>query len=103
MLFLVYIIGYHYRLNKRKKYILILGDRPTDGLDETQKENCISLHYNAANSFLYANCVNNQQLKPKDSEIKLYPLCLKNVWKDLTDDKMKKKSLLKGTVYDFIC
>ena len=54
----------------KKKYILILGKGPTQGLDGTtlatekiylinftehNKKFCLSLHYNGANSYLFAN------------------------------------------------
>ena len=54
----------------KKKYILILGKGPTQGLDGTtlatekiylinftehNKQFCLSLHYNGANSYLFAN------------------------------------------------
>ena len=38
--------------------------------------------------------------KAKDSEITAYPLCLGNILKDWSVDKMKKTGL-KGYVYDF--
>lgn len=56
----------------RKKEILVLGEDPADGLDGTtitaeakfsinitksRKSICVSLHYNATNSFLHANGV----------------------------------------------
>ena len=53
-----------------RKYILILGEGPTQGLDgtiltaeklllinftENNKKFCLSLYYNGANSYLYVN------------------------------------------------
>ena len=42
----------------------------------------LNLHYNVANSSLYANGVKFYQLKAKDSETKLCPLCLLNISQD---------------------
>ena len=39
----------------------------------------LNLHYNVSNSFLFVNALKMYQFKAKDSEIKLYPLCLGNV------------------------
>ena len=69
LLVLMQKIGYQCILIKA---ILVLGEGPTNGLDDTtitaeaknsvniinsKKEICLSLHYNGANSFLYANGV----------------------------------------------
>ena len=40
------------------------------------------------------------QLKAKDSEIKLYPLCLANISKDFTLNDMTKAGL-KGSIINF--
>ena len=78
--------------NKRKN-ILFLGEDPTQGLDNTTitdtkylinfkesgKRFILSLHYNVSNSFSFVNALKMYQFKAKDSEIKLYPLCLGNV------------------------
>ena len=57
-------------IDNKKKYFLILGKGPTQGLDDTtltaeaqysinfsrsNRKICISLHYNGSNSFLFAN------------------------------------------------
>ena len=57
-------------VDNKKKYILILGEGPTQGLDGTvltaenmysinltlsRKKISLSLHYNGANSYLFAN------------------------------------------------
>lgn len=62
----------------RKKEILVFGEDPADGLDGTtitaeaefsisitksRKSICVSLHYNANNSFLHANGVNISHFK----------------------------------------
>ena len=65
--------------------ILIRGEGPTQGLDDTpltaeakypinftqlRKRFVLSLHYNGSNSFLFVNATKISQLKAKDSEIK---------------------------------
>ena len=98
----------------RKKYILILGKGPTQGLEQTLNaekmysinftENnnkfCLSLHYNGANSYLSVHGTEIIKLKAKDSEIVTTPLCLGNISKDFSVDNMKKTGL-NGYVYDF--
>ena len=67
------------------------------------KENtkfCLSLHYNAADSYLFVNGTEIIKFKVKDSEINPYELCLGNLSKDWSVDNMKKTSL-QGCVYDF--
>ena len=67
------------------------------------KENtkfCLSLHYNAADSYLFVNGTEIIKFKVKDSEINPYELCLGNISKDWSVDNMKKTSL-QGCVYDF--
>ena len=87
-----------------KKYILLLGEGPTDGLDDTtiitevkysiillkQEKNCESSHYNGSNSFLYANDVKVYKFRAKDSEIEPYSLSLGNISKDFRVHNMKK-------------
>ena len=84
------------KIDNRKKYILILGKGPTQGLDNTlsaeklysinfTKKNttfCLSLHYNRANSYLFVNGTEIIKFKAKDSEILAYSLCLGNMSKD---------------------
>ena len=104
LLFLVWTIIHQSILIIGKKDNLVLGEGSTDGLDNTtltarvkcsvnitrsRKKICLSLHYNAANSFSYTNGVKIYQFKAKDSEIKPYPLCLGNISKDFTVDNMK--------------
>ena len=102
------------KIDNRKKDILILGKGPTQGLEHTlaaeklysinfTKENtkfCLSLYYNGANSYLFANGKDIIKFKAKDSEITPYELCLGNISKDWSVENMKK-SRLKGYVYDF--
>ena len=88
----------------RKKDILILGEGPTQGLEhmltaekmysinftEKNKKFCLSLHYNGANSYLFVNGTEIYKFKPKDSKIVAAPLCLGNISRDWSVDKMKK-------------
>ena len=88
-----------------KKDILVLGIGPTQGLLEhtlnaekmysinftvTKKTFCLGLHYNGANSYLFVNSTEIYKFKAKDSEIVASPLCLVNISKDWSTDKMKK-------------
>ena len=100
-----------------RQNILIIRkiEGPAGGLDDTavtteakyfinttmsRKKICLSLHYHAANSFLYSNGVKIYQFKSKDSEIKPYPICLGNISKSFTVDNMKKVEL-NGKVHNF--
>ena len=88
----------------RKKYILILGSSPTQGLEHTltaekmysinftvtKKTFCLSLHYNGVNSYLFVNGTEIYKSKAKDSEIVASPLCLGNISKDWAADNIKK-------------
>ena len=94
-------------IDGRNRNILVLGEVPTQGLEEATrmakskhrinftesgKLFALSLHYNGNNSFLFVNTVKLCQFKEKDSEIKAYPLCLGNISKGLiTLDNMTKK------------
>ena len=63
----------------------------------------LSLHNNGSNSFLFVNATKLYQVKVKGSKIKDCKLCLGNVWKDFTINKMKKKKTgLKGIVIFFL-
>ena len=72
------------------KDILILGEGPTQELDDTalsaeakyrinftesNRKFVLSLAYNGSNNFLFVNATKIYQLKANDSEIKKYPLC----------------------------
>ena len=102
-------------VDNKKKYILILGEGPTQGLDgttltaekkysinfnENNKKFCLSLHYNGANSNLFVNGIEIIEFKAKDSEIVATPLCLGNISKDFSVDNIKKTGL-NGYVHDF--
>ena len=56
---------------------------------EKNKNFCLNLHYNAANSYLFVNGT----FKAKDSKIVARPLCLGNISKDWSADNMKKNRL----------
>ena len=47
----------------------------------TQKDKnfCLSLHYNRANSYLFVNGAEIHKFKANDSEIVVTPLCLGNI------------------------
>ena len=70
-------------VDNKKKYILILGEGPTQGLDdktliverkysinfiECNKKFCLCLHYNGANSYLFINGAEIYKVKTKDPE-----------------------------------
>ena len=102
------------KIDNRKKYILILGKGPTQGLEHmlsaekmysiniTKKNSkfCLSLHYNGANSYLFVNGTEIIKFKAKDSEILAYSLCLGNISKDWINDNMRKTGF-NGYIYDF--
>ena len=91
------------------KGILILGEEPTQGLDDTTltaeakypinftqwgKRFVLSLHYTGSHSFLFVNATKIHQFKAKDSEIKDYAPCLGNFSKDFTINDMKKTGIV---------
>ena len=93
------------RIDNKNKDILIIGEGPTQGLNDTtltaqaiypinftqpNKRFVLSLHCNGNNSFLSVNAAKIYQFKAKNSEIKDYALCLDNISKDFTIDNMKK-------------
>ena len=92
--------------NNKTQNILILDKDFIQGLDnakiyaeklysinftETNTNFCLSLHYNGANSYLFVNDTEIHKFKAKDSEIVATPLFLRNISKDFSVDKMKKK------------
>ena len=58
------------------------------------------MHYNGANSYLFANSTEIIKFKAKDSNIIATPLCLGNISKDWSVDNMKDTRLI-GYFYDF--
>ena len=102
-------------IDKKKKYILILGLDPTQELDGTaltaekrysinftasRKKFGLSLRYNGANSYLFVNGTEIIKLKAKDSEIVAALLCLANISEDFSVGNMKQTKLYEY-VYDF--
>ena len=90
-------------IDNKNKDNLILGEGPTQGLDDTtvtaeaiyainftqpNKRFVLSLHYNGSNSFLFVNATKIYQFKAKTSEVKGYAVCLGNISKDFTIDNM---------------
>ena len=66
----------------------------------SKKHFCLSLHYNRANSYLFANGTEVIKFKAKDSETAANLLCLGNISKVFPVTNMKKNGLI-GSVYDF--
>ena len=60
----------------------------------------MSLHYNGANSYLFANGREIIKFKAKHSGTAVYPLCLGNISKDWSVDNTKNTAL-KWYIYDF--
>ena len=102
-------------IDNKKKYILVLGEGPTQGLDDTtttaeakysinfprsQRKFYLGLHYSRSNSFLFVNATKICHFKAKNSEIKPYPLCLENISKHFSVNNMTKTGL-NGYVYAF--
>ena len=101
-------------VDNKKKYILVLGKGPTQGLEHTltaekmysinftvtKKKFCLSLHYNGANSYLFVNGTEIYKFKAKDSEIVVRPLCLGNICKDWSIDNIKRTGF-NGYTHDF--
>ena len=91
-------------IDNRKKDILVIGTGPTQGLEYTltdeemysinftvtKKKFCLSLHYNGATSYLFANGTEVCKFKANNSEIVAAPLCLGHISKAWSLDNMKK-------------
>ena len=91
-------------IDNKKKYILVLGKWPTQGLEQiltaekmysinftmTKKKFCLNEHYNGANSYLFVNAKEIVRFQAKDSAIVAAPLCLGNISKDGLVNNMKK-------------
>ena len=103
-------------VDNKGKDISILGERPTQGLDDTTltaeakypinftqsgKRFVLSLHYKGSNNFLFVNAAKVYQFKAKNSEIKDYALFLGDISKAFTINNMKKTGL-KGAVKFFL-
>ena len=101
-------------IGNEKKDILALGKWPTQGLEHnltaekvysinfttTKKKFCLSLDYNGAKNYLFANGTEIYKFKAKDSEISASPSCLGNISKGWSVDNMKTTGF-NGYVYDF--
>ena len=102
-------------IDNKKKVISILGESPTQGLDDaslteekkysidftvTRRKFCLSLHYNGANSYLFLNGTEIIIFKVKDCEIVGIPLYLGHISKYFSVNIMKK-TVLSGYVFDF--
>ena len=98
-------------IDNKNKDILILGEEPTQGLDDTtltaeakypinftqpRKRLVLSLHYNGSNSFLFVHATKIYQFKAKDSEIKDCTLCYGNISKGVINNMNKTE--LKGSL-----
>ena len=90
----------------KRKDILVLGEGPTQGLDDatltmeakylinfTQSGEIFvfSLHYDESNSFFFVNATKVYQFKAKNSEMKDYSLCLGNVSKYFIINNIEKQ------------
>ena len=95
-------------IDKKKKDTLILGMGPAQGLGGTtltaeanysinfsrsNRNFCLSLHYNGSNSFLLVNATKIYQFKVKDSEIKKHPLSSENISGDFSANNIKQTGL----------
>ena len=61
---------------------------------------CLSLHYNAANSYLFVNGTEIHEFAAKYFMIFPYNLCLGDVSKDFSASNMKETGF-NGYIYDF--
>ena len=98
-------------VDNKNKDILILGEGPTQGLDDAtltaeakywinftqlNKRLVLSLYYNRIRSFLFVNATKVYQFKGKNPEIKDYTLGFANISKDFTINSMNKMGLGEG-------
>ena len=60
---------------------------------------CLSLDFNGSNSFLFVSATKIYQFKAKDSEMKIYSLCLRNFSGEVSSNHMKKNRI-KWVCYD---
>ena len=105
-------------VDNKNKDILILGEGPTQGLDDAtltaeakywinftqlNKRLVLSLYYNRIRSFLFVNATKVYQFKGKNPEMKDYTLSFANISKDFTINSMNKMRLGRGGggVYNF--
>ena len=91
-------------IGDRNKDILILGEGPTQRLDDSTltagakcpinftqsgKRFFVSPHYNVSNCFLFVNATKIYQFKAKDFKIKDYTQSLGNISKDFAINDLK--------------
>ena len=107
-------MSFSVHVDDKKKDILIIGKGPTQVLEHTltaekmystnftmaRKKNCLNLHYNGSNSYLFVNGTEIIKFKAKDSELVTTPLCLGNIPKDWSVGKMERTGF-NGYIYDF--
>ena len=94
--------------DNKNKNISILGEGPTQGLDDTSlaaetkypinftqpnKRFVLSLHYNESKSLLFVNATEIYEFKVRNSEIKDYILSLDNISKNFTINNMKENRI----------
>ena len=96
-------------IDTKNKCILIFGEGPTQGLDDTiltgeakypidftqsNRRFVLSLlHYNGSGSFLFVDGTKIYQFRARNSEIKSYPLCFRNILKGFTINNMSLTGL----------
>ena len=94
--------------------MILIFDFPRQGLEHTlgaeklysinftekNKNLCLSLHYNGANSYWFVNGTKIIKFKTKDSKILAHSLCLGNISNNWSVDNTKK-TRFNGYVYDF--
>ena len=104
-------------VDNKKRYILILAEGPTQGLDDntlTAEKNIqlillkmikkfyLSLHFNETSSYLFVNRTEIIKFKAKDSEIVATPLCLGN-YLDLKCLDLLKTSFCSNDIFWLQC
>ena len=96
-------------VDNKKKDILIVGLDDTTftaeakysiNFSKANRKFYLSLYYNVSKSYLFANATKIYEFKAKDSEIKKYPFCLRNISGGFSANIMKKTGL-NGCVYYF--
>ena len=94
-------------IDNEGKDILILGEGPTQGLDDTTLTTKAIYPFNFTQPnkrfvlILPYNATKIYQFRAKNSEIKDYALCLGNISKDFTTDNMKKNRVKRSCKFFF--
>ena len=103
-------------VDNKGRDILILGEGPTQGLNDTtltteakypfnftqsERRFVLSLHYNGSNSFSFVNATKVYQFTAKNPEIKDCAQCLGNISEDFTIENMKNR--IKRSCKIFFC